>query len=367
MRILIITDTMEIGGAEKLTALLADGFSDAGCDCSIMVLSDELAAVKYIHSEHVKVQHASHDYPLKYNSGKVRKVIREIVPDVILCQDLFSYMSMKLATLRRARIPTFLVLHYTMNCNLKDELFEYLYFLWIRHSRDRIICIYNRQREKFSMKHRLPLERFMMIHNGVDTGLFHPRSSPRRDNDKLRIVHVGNIKVEKDQLTLLKAVKILNEKTPDWEMEFCGRDDAGLKNKFVTYLKDNGIESKVTFHDYTANVSEVLKRADVFVLSSISEALPVSALEAIACGIPCILTDVGGCADIIDNGKNGFLVPPSCPEAIAAKLAFMAYHRGTLNSMGKKAREKAEKEFSLNIMVDSYLEAFRYTSIVNRD
>jgi len=116
--------------------------------------------------------------------------------------------------------------------------------------------------------------------------------------------------------------------------------------------------NKVRFIDYEADVRILLCEADVFVLTSLSEALPISALEAMAMGVPCILTDVGGCADVIDDGKNGYLVPPKNAAAIAEKLVFLANHRDVLYEMGVEAHKKVETSFGIDLMVDSYLKLF---------
>lgn len=360
---MIVTDTMAIGGTEKLSALLADGFINTGNECCVMVLNDKLDSTKLIHSKKVIVEYAFHRYPMHFNYNKVRRVIRKFSPEIILCQNLFSYISVKIAAINISRIPIFIVLHYTYNYAFKDEMFDRIYFFLVRNSKDRIICIYDQQRKHFSEKHNIPIRRFSLIYNGIDIEHFHPKKSLQPNSNILRIVHIGNMKIEKDQLTLLRAIKILNMLNPNWELEFIGRDEAGLMMQFNSFIAKNNLEDKVKFHKNVSDPAGILRNSDVFVMSSISEAFPVSALEAMASGIPCILTNVGGCKEIVDDGENGYILPPYNSEAIAEKLLFLAQHRNVLNHMAKKAREKAEREYSCKKMVERYLSVFRRETI----
>jgi glycosyltransferase involved in cell wall biosynthesis len=360
MKILIIADTMAIGGTEKLTIALVDEFVKKDHVCKIMVLRDDLDSLKYLKSEQVPIEHIYKKYRFDFfYARKVRKVINLYKPDIILCQAFFSYCSARLAIVFHKQIPIFVALHYTYNSNLKDALFDRLYFLMLRFNKDCIISIYRLQADFFSKKYHIPIERFVLIHNGIDIEVFQDRQRLGEVRDCLHVVHIANIKEEKDQLTLLNAMNLLEDKNVNWQLTFCGRDHAKRKQLFINYLRKNKIEHKVNFIDFVEDVRIILENADVFVLSSISEALPVSALEAMAMNVPCILTDVGGCSDIVDDGLNGFLVPPENAAAIAEKLAFIALHRDILIGMGKAARKKVESQFGIERMAQEYLGLFK--------
>ncbi len=359
-KILIVTDTMAIGGTEKLTVLLANGFAMRGYECMIMVLRNDLSSLNDLKTDRVKFDYAYRKYRLDfYYTNKMLKVIDTFKPDIILCQALFSYISVKLATAFKKKIPTFLSLHYTYNYCLKDELVDRLYFLLLRFNEDKIISIYKNQQDYFSKKYHIPKERFELISSGIDTNWFKKEHSEKDLINRLHIVHVGNIKPEKDQLILLRALQLLDAKNVNWELTFCGRDQIGIKKKLIEFSLDSGIDKKINFIDFIEDAREVLEYADVFVLSSISEALPVSALEAMAMGVPCVLTNVGGCSDIVDDGENGYLVPTKNAVAIADKLDFLLENKEVLNLMKIKAREKIERKFNSIHMIDGYLNLFQ--------
>jgi glycosyltransferase involved in cell wall biosynthesis len=84
----------------------------------------------------------------------------------------------------------------------------------------------------------------------------------------------------------------------------------------------------------------------------------MSALEAMSMGVPCILTDVGGCSDIVDDGINGFLIPQKNPQAIADRVLFLANNPDQLRKMRIEARKKIVREFDLERIVGRYIDLF---------
>jgi glycosyltransferase involved in cell wall biosynthesis len=357
-KILITVDKMGIGGTEKLTAALANSFAKKGYDCLILILFDNLLSIKFVDKDKVKICTAFRKY--KYDPFylfKIRKIIRDYKPDIILCQALFSYFSVKIATLLSHAIPMFLALHYTHSIKIKDKIFDRIYFALLRLTSDKIITIYRRQNGLFSSKYHLPLRKFICIPNGIDTGYF-KNTNMKNNKRKLHITHIANIREEKDQATLLEALKILEENLKEWRLTFCGRDLIHMKHEFIKRLSSWNLQQKVVFIDCVDDVKTLLIDADIFILSSISEALPMSALEAMSMGVPCILTDVGGCSDIVDDGINGFLIPQKNPQAIADRVLFLANNPDQLRKMRIEARKKIVREFDLERIVGRYIDLF---------
>jgi glycosyltransferase involved in cell wall biosynthesis len=93
---------------------------------------------------------------------------------------------------------------------------------------------------------------------------------------------------------------------------------------------------------------------DVFCLSSDTEGLSISLLEAGACGLPCVVTDVGGNAEIVADGLSGCVVPQGGESALAAALERLAADTDLRRKMGLEARKTVERRYSLTAMVDGY-------------
>jgi glycosyltransferase involved in cell wall biosynthesis len=115
----------------------------------------------------------------------------------------------------------------------------------------------------------------------------------------------------------------------------------------------------VVFHGFKSDVAPLLARADVFILSSISEGIPLTLLEAMATGLPGIATDVGGNREVVVPGTTGYLVPPGTPEAIAEAVLALRADRATLERMGIASRARVESGFNLRAVVAEYEDLYR--------
>ena len=114
-----------------------------------------------------------------------------------------------------------------------------------------------------------------------------------------------------------------------------------------------GLGGRVRFLGYVADPAPVLAGAQLFVLSSRSEAFPRSVLEALRAGLPVVASAVGGIGEAVTDGVNGLLVPAGNPEPLAAALQTLLGDAPLRESMGAAARATYERRFRLEYMVDS--------------
>jgi len=102
------------------------------------------------------------------------------------------------------------------------------------------------------------------------------------------------------------------------------------------------------------DVGERLSQSDLFMLSSLSEGVSLTLLEAMAAGLPVIATDVGGNREVVAHGETGFLVPPGSPEAIASAALSLIDDPARALAMGRAGRKRIEQIFDLGIVVRRY-------------
>jgi glycosyltransferase involved in cell wall biosynthesis len=119
-----------------------------------------------------------------------------------------------------------------------------------------------------------------------------------------------------------------------------------------------GIERSVHFFGEQRTVGDWLSRADLFVLSSVSEGLPISILEAMAAGLPAIVTDVGGMPEVLSLSGAGKVVPAGKVESLAQAIAEFASHRQDLRDLGHKARSCYLRHFLPERMTREYLNLY---------
>lgn len=120
-----------------------------------------------------------------------------------------------------------------------------------------------------------------------------------------------------------------------------------------------GLTASVRLVGERDDVPELLSSSSVFVLSSSSEALPVSVLEAMAAGLPVVATRVGGVPELVVDGETGFLVPPSDAAALAAALQRLLDDPELRARLGAAGRARAEEHFALDSFVEGHLDLYR--------
>ena len=110
-----------------------------------------------------------------------------------------------------------------------------------------------------------------------------------------------------------------------------------------------GLADRVVFHGYMdeAGVRQRLAEADVFVMASFAEGVPVVLMEALAAGVPAVATRIAGIPELIEDGLTGLLVPPAEPTAIAEAVRRLLEDSGLRNRLAATGREKVEREFNL--------------------
>jgi glycosyltransferase involved in cell wall biosynthesis len=117
---------------------------------------------------------------------------------------------------------------------------------------------------------------------------------------------------------------------------------------------ESGLQGRVRFAGATQRVEDWLRAADVFVFPTENEAFGLSLAEAMACGLPCVTTRVGGLRDFVIDGVNAHAVPPGDDAALAAAIVDLLGDAGRRAALGRAARRTAEERFSLAVVAGAY-------------
>jgi glycosyltransferase involved in cell wall biosynthesis len=183
-----------------------------------------------------------------------------------------------------------------------------------------------------------------VIYNGIDVSAYEPAAGST--SGPLRIVTVGALAPRKGQEYAIEAMKLVTAAGVDAKLVLVGSgaDEAMLRRLSA----GSGVAERITFAGEHTDPRPFLSPADVFLLPSRQEGFSNAILEARACGLPVIATDVGGNAEAIVQNKGGLIVEPQKPEAIAAAIAALAGSRDALPEMGRFNRERVAELFSLD-------------------
>ena len=220
------------------------------------------------------------------------------------------------------------------------------------------------------LQHTVKVEpqRITQIYNGVDSVRFHPRQGERpligpegfMTGNALLIGSVGRMAAVKDYPTLVKAFVHLLTERPELEQRLrlvIVGEGAG-REQCLNLLRAAGMEKYAWLPGERADVGEILRTFDIFVLPSLGEGISNTILEAMASGLPVIATEVGGNPELVGNDRTGKLVPPGDPVRLAQSLLCYIHDEKLLQAHGQAARAKINAGFSMDAMVKSYLDVY---------
>jgi sugar transferase (PEP-CTERM/EpsH1 system associated) len=222
---------------------------------------------------------------------------------------------------------------------------------WLSRFTDAIVPVSDNARDVALQIEKVNPATIRRIWNGVDTDLYQPRTANREPRPPT-IVTVARLSPEKDQQTMLAAFQLVHEQMPEARLAFVGDGPSGSGLKQTAARL--GIAANVDFLGMRSDVAELLHTFDVFTLSSISEGISMTILEAMACELPIAASDVGGNREIVNPPECGLIVPPRDPRALADACLELLRNPQRRALMGRAARQRVIAHFSLASMVRQY-------------
>ena len=167
---------------------------------------------------------------------------------------------------------------------------------------------------------------------------------------------VARVLYDKGYTEYVEAARIVRKEYPDAEFHLLGAvDTAYPKHVPEEVIKKDHAEGVIHYLGYTPNVRPIMQTADCIVLPSYHEGLSRVLIEALAMGKPIITSDIPGCRETVEEGRNGYLVPPRNIEALAnAVRSFLSLTLEERRFMGRYGRMKAEREFDVNNVIAVY-------------
>ncbi len=199
----------------------------------------------------------------------------------------------------------------------------------------------------------IPKHKTKLIYNGVDTDKFKPVEKQKNSNE-LRLIIVANLFPYKGHTDLLEALSIIKNQLPsNWKLTCVGRDQ-GILSSLKQKAENLNLNKNIEWVGEQNNIPALLAQTDIGILCSHEEGFSNSILEAMACGLPMIVTDVGGNTDAVIDNENGFVVPAKSPEKLAEAILMLANNSELRTKMGKANRLRIEDKFSLERCVENY-------------
>ena len=304
---------------------------------------------------------------LPYNLYKIRKIIKLERVDIVHTNGITNILPALAARLSGAKV----VWH--LNDTMTPGIVRRLLRPFVEAFSDKIALAADKVREHYFSGNGSSSNKFATLYAPVDINRFDPDLVNReetkelkkqlglRDND-LIIGSVGNINMQKGYEYFIKAAKTIKERREDAKFLIVGAR-LTTKQEYWHRLQDLtfslGLKSDIIFLDFREDMPQILSLFDVFVLSSVSEACPITVLEAMSMKVPVVATDVGGVCEQIADGESGIMIQPRSDNAIAEGiLRVLSLSGQAKEEMVNKARSKARDIFSLDLIAQRHKDIY---------
>ena len=222
---------------------------------------------------------------------------------------------------------------------------------------DLVLCQSREAMEAIVRDEFCELDRIAHLGNGIDVRQFDRErlcagelESVRKqlgiDSTRPVIGFVGRLVREKGILDLFGAMRLVRAQLPDAQLLVIGPTDTDKPDAVAPEMaKDYGLDDGCVFAGLRTDMPLLYGLMDVFVLPSSREGFPRAPMEASAMGLPSVLTDIPGCREVVEHGRNGLLVPVGSPSALAAAISTLLTHRDLAERMARAGRQKALESF----------------------
>jgi glycosyltransferase involved in cell wall biosynthesis len=292
---------------------------------------------------------------------KLKKIIETGQYDLIHTNGYLADL-LGLPVARISGVPLLSTCHGFIQGGIKLSLYNRLDLKALRYF-DRVIAVSDSIRNDWLTKNVRP-ERIKVIENSTSCPALrlnpgddrpgireHYRKAAGVSPGEIALGFTGRLSREKGVADLISAVKMLTESGLSIKLIVLG--DGTQRVELEELAAVSGVMNKVYFAGFQTDIGNWLTAMDIFILPSHSEGTPMALLEAMASGMPCIATAVGGIPSVIDSGINGILVSPGKPEEIRDSVWILVSDRGKSSCLGQNAREKIEQKYNVQTWAKS--------------
>ena len=231
---------------------------------------------------------------------------------------------------------------------------------------DRVVAVGKQVKQALIEFEEIPEKRIDVIYNGVAINRYsNPitteqriaiRTSLNTPPDAPVVIQVARLHPLKDHITAIQTFAKTVSKLPNSKFWIVG--DGEEHEKITQEIQKLAIADNVRLLGNRADVEVLMHAADAFLLTSISEGIPLTVIEAMFAGIPCVCTNVGGLPEIIKHGSNGLLAPARNPDALSTQLIEVLTNKDRARSLGQTGKSEAMLKFSDQAMQDAYRDVY---------
>ncbi|MDQ1638988.1 MAG: hypothetical protein QOF62_2327 [Pyrinomonadaceae bacterium] len=361
IKIALIIRSLDGGGAERQLVTLAKALDKKRFAATILTFYPGGVLERELEGSGVRLislgKRGRWDLPVFL--GRLAFQLRRLGPDVI-----YSYLDIPnlLAVCAKPFCSRPLIIWGARSSNFELNNYDWLRRLGFALERklarfpDRIIVNSNAGRNHL-LSRGFPAEELVLVHNGFDTEHFHPNGEARIkvrnewgiSNSKILVGMVARFDPAKDHATFLRAASLVNKARPDVHFVCVGSGPRSYRQKLQQLAEQLSLSEKISWAGMRSDMSDVYNAFDIIVSSSICEGFPNAVGEAMACAVPCVVTDAGDSAILV--GDTGFVSGPKDFQALAANL--ICCIESDRHDLGRKARQRILENWSVTKLAEA--------------
>jgi glycosyltransferase involved in cell wall biosynthesis len=360
MRIAHVVDSMEVGGAETLVSQMCRLQREQGHDPRVYAVAALGALGERMRAEGFVVQ-PNVGHHLSDSVRNFFQIFKESQPQVVHLHNPTPTIYAATAA-RIAGVPSVISTRHSLVAPPRKLVPELKYSIAARFC-DWVVGICDATTENVKSIHSVPIRKIVRIYNGAAPLQRTPRENwPQKTG--FTLVFVGRLEPVKNHPLLLNAFREALTSAPSLRLWMVG--DGSERKALESLAVELGIAGQVTFWGQQLDVAPFFSAADAFIMSSRSEGLPISLLQAFSLGLPAIVTDVGGMAEVVRLAQAGITVSATDSAEMAAAILRLQGIDATRQQFSKNAEAAFRSRFSLQTMVDAYLDLYANTSRARR-
>lgn len=298
---------------------------------------------------------------------RITSYLKDVKADLIHAQLELGDILGGLAALRM-RLPSVSTLHTmpSQDMGIKSRMHQEVEYFCLRHFFNMVISVSEEARQFHKTIGKLPDRKTCTIYNGID--LSHFLTPLRSDREAVLrefnipssatvLITVAVLRELKGIQYMIRALPEILAANPDLYYLIAGSGD--FQDELVEEASRAGVTERVVFAGARKDVPALMSGSDIFVLPTLTEALPTVLAEAMAAHLPILACRVGGVPEMVEDGVNGRLVAPSDPQQLAHVCNEMLQHPATLSKMGLAGRQIVEEKFNVRVQVEKLQSLYR--------
>jgi glycosyltransferase involved in cell wall biosynthesis len=289
------------------------------------------------------------------------RIFKELRPDVVHLHNPTPTVYAAMAA-RMAGVPSIISTRHSLVAPPRRLVVELKYALaatccnWIVGICDATI-------NNLKSMHSIPAQKIVRVYNGTDPVL-RVAIEQWPPKNGFTLVYVGRLEPIKNHALLLRSFRVALQSMPGLQLWMVG--DGSDRKVLENLAAELGINTQVTFWGQQLDVAPFFSAADAFIMSSKSEGLPISLLQAFSLGLPAIVTDVGGMSEVVRLAQAGITVPLTSPSKMADAILHVAINDAERRQLSMNAEAAFHSRFTLQAMADAYMNIYRNSKLNKR-